>query len=139
MIKNPALEEEQQASEPLTAMIDVIFTLIAFMMLMINAPLVGMDVKLPSTEQHAQSINVNPHTVTISVLKEKSVWFLDDAPLNSEQLKAKLTELKAAHPDTKVIVNSDNDVPMQRMVTLFTLMQSVPLDVTHIALKEAAK
>lgn len=58
MINNSALEEEQGASEPLTAMIDVIFTLIAFMMLMINTPLASMEVSLPSTDATAQTITV---------------------------------------------------------------------------------
>lgn len=58
MINNSALEEEQGASEPLTAMIDVIFTLIAFMMLMINTPLSTMEVTLPTTEANSQTVTV---------------------------------------------------------------------------------
>lgn len=136
MINNSALEEEQSASEPLTAMIDVIFTLIAFMMLMINTPLSSMEVNLPSTDATAQTITVQKESLTLSIINQDDNWYVDDQPMNSETLVTTLKQRKLAHPDLQVIVNSDKQVPMERMVQLFTLLQSVPLDVTQLALKE---
>ncbi|WPC75151.1 ExbD/TolR family protein [Vibrio porteresiae] len=139
MINNSALEEEQGASEPLTAMIDVIFTLIAFMMLMINTPLASMEVSLPSTDATAQTITVKKESVTLSIINQDDNWYIDQQPMNSETLVDTLKQRKLAHPDLQVIVNSDKQVPMERMVQLFTLLQSVPLDVTQLALKETGR
>ena len=136
MINNSALEEEQGASEPLTAMIDVIFTLIAFMMLMINTPLSTMEVTLPTTEANSQTVTVKKESLTLSIINQDDNWYVDDQPMNSETLVTTLKQHKLAHPDLQVIVNSDKQVPMERMVQLFTLLQSVPLDVTQLALKE---
>ncbi|MBR9872737.1 MAG: biopolymer transporter ExbD [Vibrionaceae bacterium] len=133
-------EEENSSSfqDAMTPMIDVIFVLIAFMMLMINVPLLTMEVELPKVAEAPQVSNVQKHVITIGVLDSVDGWLVNENEVSSlEGLKEQLQAEKMQHPEQlSVIIHSDRKVAMERVVALFSTLQALELNVSHLALQQ---
>lgn len=133
-------EEENSSSlqDAMTPMIDVIFVLIAFMMLMINVPLLTMEVELPKVAETPQSSNVQKHVVTIGVLENADEWLVNESKVSSLQaLKELLQAEKMQYPEQlSVVIHSDRKVAMERVVALFSTLQALELNVSHLALQQ---
>ena len=136
-------EEDQSLSfgDVMTPMIDVIFVLLAFMMLMINSPLLTMQVDLPKTTIEPVAKKLTKHIVTIGVLVDSKGWHVGgEALADNEALLTRLAKLKAENNnELSVVINSDKNAPVERMIELFSLLQSVELNVTNIALKDSGR
>ena len=132
-------EEEQSLSfgDVMTPMIDVIFVLLAFMMLMINSPLLTMKIDLPKTTIAPVAKKITKHVVSIGLLVDSKGWVIGDQELvDNDALLARLKKLKIENNNKlSVVINSDKNAPVERMVELFSLLQSLGLNVTHLALK----
>lgn len=133
-------EEENSSSlhDAMTPMIDVIFVLIAFMMLMINVPLLTMEVELPKVAEAPRPANVQKHVVTIGVLDNADEWLVNDSKVSSlEALKEQLQAEKMQYPEQlSVVIHSDRKVAMERVVALFSTLQALELNVSHLALQQ---
>lgn len=134
------MEEENSSSlqDAMTPMIDVIFVLIAFMMLMINVPLLTMEVELPKVAETPQSSNVQKQVVTIGVLENADEWLVNESKVSSlEALKEQLQAEKMQYPEQlSVVIHSDRKVAMERVVALFSTLQALELNVSHLALQQ---
>jgi len=137
MIELDEQESTNALSEAMTPMIDVIFVLLAFMMLMINVPLLTMQVELPETVNSPDSYQLSQHTITIAMLPDDGSWYLgEDSFATQEALKQKLIQEKDHHKGAlSVVINSDKSVPVERLVEIFSLLQSLNLSVTHLAIE----
>lgn len=138
MIEFEDEESETSLQDAMTPMIDVIFVLIAFMMLMINAPLLTMEVNLPKTVETPKTASLHQQVVTITVPADVKQWFINDEPATSnDELKAMLAAKKQEYgAELSVVVHSDKQVEMERIVQLFATLQKLELNVTHLALKQ---
>jgi biopolymer transport protein ExbD len=135
------LEDEEVSSslqDAMTPMIDVIFVIIAFMMLMINVPLLTMEVELPKAVEKPMVANVQKNVVSIGVVDGDDAWLVNDARVFSiDSLKERLIEQKLMYPDQlSVVIHSDKQVPMERVVALFGALQELELNVSHLALQQ---
>lgn len=137
------IELEQQDSsislqDAMTPMIDVIFVLIAFMMLMINVPLFTMDVELPKAVEKPQLAKLDKHVITIGMSITDEVWRMDEQEINSiDELKTALGHKKTELGDNlSIVIQSDKKVPMERIVSLFAALQALELNVSHLALAQ---
>jgi len=135
------LEDEEVSSslqDAMTPMIDVIFVIIAFMMLMINVPLLTMEVELPKAIEKPMVANVQKNVVSIGVVDGDDAWLVNDARVFSiDSLKERLIEQKLMYPDQlSVVIHSDKQVPMERVVALFGALQELELNVSHLALQQ---
>ena len=135
------LEDEEVSSslqDAMTPMIDVIFVIIAFMMLMINVPLLTMEVELPKAVEKPTVTNVQKNVVSIGVVEGDEAWLVNETRvLSMEALKDDLTEQKLLYPNQlSVVIHSDKKVPMERVVALFGALQELELNVSHLALQQ---
>ena len=124
--------------DAMTPMIDVIFVLVAFMMLMINVPLFTMDVELPKAVEKPQMAKLDKNVVTIGMLIDDNAWQVNDEKVNSiDELKASLTKHKSQFgSNLSIVINSDKKVPMERVVALFSTLQALELNASHLALAQ---
>lgn len=138
MIDLTEKENSSSFQDAMTPMIDVIFVLIAFMMLMINVPLLTMEVELPKVAETPQSSNVQKHVVTIGVLENADEWLVNESKVSSlEELKEQLQAEKMQYPEQlSVVIHSDRKVAMERVVALFSTLQALELNVSHLALQQ---
>ncbi|WP_261884102.1 ExbD/TolR family protein [Vibrio pelagius] len=135
------LEDEEVSSslqDAMTPMIDVIFVIIAFMMLMINVPLLTMEVELPKAVEKPTVTNVQKNVVSIGVVDGDEAWLVNEKRVVSmEALKDELAKQKLLYPSQlSVVIHSDKKVPMERVVALFGALQELELNVSHLALQQ---
>ena len=140
MLELPEENTTNSLQEAMTPMIDVIFVLIAFMMLIINAPLLTMKVDLPKVVDAPKTTTVNKQVVTITLQTKSDVWFINEEPVTSiNELKTRLEQQKQTHHgQLSVVLHSDKNVTVERIVELFSLLQTLKLNVTHLALDHQA-
>ncbi|MGL5294471.1 MAG: ExbD/TolR family protein [Aeromonas sp.] len=140
MIKISGLTTYQNGSpesglqETMTPMVDVIFSLLAFMMLMINAPLLTSKLDLPHSEQASALSSPSVKPLTLLVDKDAARWQLDGSDwLDSPQLAARLATLKQAPTPAPVILQMDKNLPVQRLIETLGLLQGAGISATEVA------
>jgi len=129
------------ATETMTPMIDVILSLIAFMMLMINAPMLTMDVDLPAIEQPQTASISEEKSINLHVLKESQQWRIDGDLIRTEkQLQAQLTTLVLdVKKPVATILTIDQTVPAQRMIETLDILNRLHIKNINIALDKQSK
>lgn len=135
------LENEEKTSsiqDAMMPMIDVIFVIIAFMMLMINVPLMTMEVELPKAVEKTAVTHGQKNLVSIGVIAGDESWQINHTQVPSlDALKESLIEQKNQYPESlSVVIHSDKQVPMERIVALFSVLQALELNVSHLALQQ---
>ena len=132
----PSVAADSETRIDLTPMIDVIFTVIAFMMIIINVPLQTLDFDLPNTEDHSASTHTDP--VILRVNDEPASWQIGEGV--SGDAEATLSRLKALQAEAEdplaIIVFIRKDAPVQRIVETFDLLQKGRFDQVSIATEE---
>ena len=128
---------EPSGPETMTPMIDVILSLLAFMMLMINAPLLTMDVDLPDINEPELHAASDQKVVNLEILKESGQWRFDGTLINSkEELKSSLQQhVVNAQPAVATVLTIDQDSPAQRMIETLDILNRLGVKNTQIALE----
>lgn len=118
------IDTEDQVRVDMTAMIDVIFTVIAFMMIVINVPIHTLNVDVPESDA-AQSSDARTPAV-LHVLADDKLWRVDDGdPLDRASILEALRARQDAREDAlPVLVSIDEQAPVQRMVETFSMLQA---------------
>ena len=128
---------EPPKPDSMTPMIDVIFSLIAFMMLMINAPLLAMKMDLPEVEKQPQQSALQGQAVTLTILPKQ--WKLADGPkLDREMIVEQLRLMKLEQPELKVTLSTDKTTEVQRMVDAIALLNELKIEAAQVALSNAS-
>ncbi len=127
MIKvQPDLQPDDQRGlkVDLTSMIDVIFTVIAFMMIIINVPVQTMQVDLPDNDASASVSQTE--TILLHVLDKAESWRVNDGEPTDRTatLNALKASLRAKPGAPAILISIDEDTPAQRMVETFSLLQA---------------
>jgi biopolymer transport protein ExbD len=104
-----------------TPLLDLAFVLL--IIFMITTPLMenSVDLVIPSSEaaKHA----VDPTAVrTISVNREGALQF-DGQPITLPELESELSRLKASLPEAAVVIRSDKELPVQKLVDVMDAVQ----------------
>ena len=123
-------------AETMTPMIDVILSLIAFMMLMINAPMLTMEVELPDIDQPQIESISEEKSINLQILAENQKWRIDHELVKTEkQLKLQLTSLVIdAKKPVATILTIDKKVPAQRMIETLDILNRLNIKNINIAL-----
>jgi len=123
-------------AETMTPMIDVILSLIAFMMLMINAPMLTMEVELPNIDQPQVESIAEEKSINLQILAENQKWRIDHELVKTEkQLKLQLTSLVIdAKKPVATILTIDKKVPAQRMIETLDILNRLNIKNINIAL-----
>ncbi|MGL5335934.1 MAG: ExbD/TolR family protein [Enterovibrio sp.] len=125
---------EPSLQETMTPMVDVIFSLLAFMMLMINAPLLTSKLDLPANEQATPISTSAVQPVTLLVDDKSARWKLGNSSwLNKEQLAQELTALKQQQTAPPLVLQMDKNLPVQRLIDTMAALQTAGITATEIA------
>ena len=104
-----------------TPMLDLAFVLL--IIFMITTPLMenSVDLVIPSSEaaQHA----VDPQAVQTVAINREAHLELNGAPLELAQLEGQLVALKEAKPEIAVVIRSDRDLPVQKLIDVMDAVQ----------------
>ena len=126
------------APDPMTPMIDVIFALIAFMMLMINAPLLKLDMSLPKTPPKSERSYADSEFITLAILADKDSYQLNEQTLNIDALEHELQQ-RQQQGEFKLMLKTDANTPVQRMVDTLALLNRLKISNAQIALNNEAQ
>lgn len=114
--------KRNKAHIELTSMIDVMmFLLIFFILISINVlPVKGLKTQLPSASSAQQ---LKPQKKAIVTLGEQDQLQLDGSPILITDLISTLKQQQQAGEITTIIVNSDKQVAVERLVTVMDTLR----------------
>ena len=107
-----------------TPLVDVMLVLVVI--LIITAPLMASSLRLDLPRAEGAKPQDAPKFVTVGLDKQGGV-FLDEKPVNDEQLAQGLSEAARRDPDTEVQLRADQSVPYGRVVQVMGAAQKAGL------------
>lgn len=108
----------------MTPLIDVMLVLVVIFI--ITAPLLASSIKLELPKTQAATPGNAPKFVTV-VVDKAGQTFLDDRPLQLDELSRQLMQTAQANPETEVQLRADAAVPYGRMVEVMGAAQKAGL------------
>jgi len=122
--------ERTQGPQPMsdinvTPLVDVMLVLVVIFI--ITAPLLASSIRLDLPKTDAAKPADAPKFVTLVVDKSGQA-FLNDKPLNADELAGQLRETAAQNPDTEVQLRADEGVPYGKVVQVMGLAQKAGLN-----------
>ena len=122
----------------ITPLLDLAFVLL--IIFMITTPLLENSVNLIIPSSSAANAPVKAGQVqTISIDRREAIR-INDKPVTSADLIARLTELKRVNPEIAIVIRPDRDLPVQKLISLMDALQRAQISKVGIATKaETAK
>lgn len=104
-----------------TPMVDVMLVLL--IIFMVAAPLltVGVPVNLPQSQAAPLNEKTEPLAITI---KADGAVFIQDTPVQTEELAARLQAITENKPDTRIYVRGDHSIDYGRVMEVMGLITS---------------
>lgn len=136
-VQRPSMEEEGAPKIDMTPMIDIVFTVIAFMIIIINTPLPVLDVNLPDANAETTD-QTPPDTLLLHVLD--TTWRIQESDeLDQSNIKETLAQIATDQQDATIVISISQDAPTQRLVDTIQLLQAAGLKNTMIAMETTAQ
>ena len=122
--------ERTQGPQPMsdinvTPLVDVMLVLVVIFI--ITAPLLASSIRLDLPKTDAAKPADAPKFVTL-VVDKTGQTFLNDKPLNMDELAGRLLETAAQNPDTEVQLRADEGVPYGKVVQVMGVAQKAGLN-----------
>ena len=132
--------ERTQGPQPMseinmTPLVDVMLVLVVIFIL--TAPLLASSIRLDLPRAASAKPNDAPKFITV-VLDKAGKAFLDDKPVNAEQLSQRLSQAAKADPDTEIQLRADTGVPYGRVIEVMGAAQKAGLNRIGFAAEPAA-
>jgi biopolymer transport protein TolR len=108
-----------------TPLVDVMLVLVVIFI--ITAPLLASTIRLDLPKTDAARPAETPKFVTL-VIDKAGQAFLNDQPLNLDQLAARLLETAGQSPETEVQLRADEGVPYGKVVQVMGVAQKAGLN-----------
>ena len=117
----------------ITPLLDLAFVLL--IIFMITTPLLENSVNLIIPSSGAANAPVNTAQVqTISIDRRETIK-INDRPVATGDLVARLEELKRANPEVAIVIRPDRDLPVQKLIGLMDALQRAQISKVGIATK----
>ncbi|MDP8322965.1 MAG: biopolymer transporter ExbD [Candidatus Stygibacter australis] len=114
------LKRKRLSSVALISFTDVIFLLLIFLLISTNfVTHSGIKVNLPRSSSKQNEFNKN---LSVTLTKNDEVFIADDF-VAWENVTSHLTELLVADPEQVVVIRSDEDVTLKKIIRLLDLVQ----------------
>ncbi len=114
------LKRERISSAGMISFTDVIFLLLIFLLISTNfVTHSGIKVNLPGSSSKQNEFNRN---LSITLTKSDEVFIANEF-VAWEDITTHLTQLLVADPEQVVVIRSDEDVPLKRVIKLLDLVQ----------------
>jgi biopolymer transport protein ExbD len=120
----------------ITPLLDLAFVLL--IIFMITTPLLENSVNLIIPSSGASSAPVTPGQVQTISIDRREALRLNDKPIATADLPARLVELKRANPEVAIVIRPDRDLPVQKLVSLMDALQRAQISKVGIATKAEA-
>jgi len=120
----------------LTALLDVIFILLVFLLLTANVAPKALTVKLPEKGREQASELNDASLITITLFAGEERWALDGQEyVNWLVFELSLSERVRALDDPQIILAGDKDVSLERLLQLFSWLQGHNLTAAQVLMQ----
>jgi biopolymer transport protein ExbD len=125
------VQEENELYDEINVvpMLDLAYVLLVIFIIMTTASVQGIKVNLPKASNSPSLAKPQTKAITIN---ESGQIFLDAYPVTLDELKTRLSQLKAANPELPVVVKGDTVVQYGRVMEVLELLGQ--LDITQLGL-----
>jgi biopolymer transport protein ExbD len=107
-----------------TPMVDLYLVLLLIFIIMTTAGVQGIKVNLPKASDGGAKKLEAPKTQAITVNREGKV-FLNTIPTTLPELETKLSQLKAANPETPVVIRGESQAQYQGVMDVLDVVGRV--------------
>ncbi len=104
-----------------TPLLDLAFVLL--IIFMITTPLIENSLDLVVPTSSTAKTSVNPSEVITISLDKNDVLKLNEEVVTASDLEARLAALRAANPETAVVVRPHKDLAVQKFVAVMDILQ----------------
>ncbi|GHA23849.1 ExbD/TolR family protein [Oceanisphaera arctica] len=133
----PAHSGWSSLTPDITPLLDIIFIVLVFLMLTANIPLQSLEVDLPKTDSEALSHIQDNESVTINLLAGSPAWALQGEKYEDwEQFKPVLLSQVGTLKDTELVLASDKEVTVDKMLKLLAFLQEYQIQATQILMED---
>ena len=115
----------------ITPLLDLVFVLLVIFIITTPQMMNNLEINLPSGKPPPKTNQPKPQITHIDLAPNGTIT-LNNEVVTLPQLKTKLTVLKEADPDLKVVVKGSDQVEYQFMVSVLDTLQT--LDITKMGL-----
>ncbi|AFV00365.1 ExbD/TolR family protein [Simiduia agarivorans] len=122
----------------LTPLLDIVFLVVAFLLLTANARVLQLPVSLPSVEQ-GQTAVAEPHVIRVAVHEQAPHYQLEDQrPLDWPALQRALEQALIATPDAQVQIQPAKTAPAEALIRLLAHLHSQQITNTQLLMTPEA-
>lgn len=141
MIKLANIDNSQQANGlanvDLTALIDIIFIVLVFLLLTANVPLLSLPLDVPQADNTALTQQATVKPIAVNILPNEPYFAIDSQPYPDwEHFSAQLTLIIDQQSSTgkspQLIIAADKAAPVQPLMKLLALLQTQKITQTQI-------
>ncbi len=115
----------------ITPLLDLVFVLLVIFIITTPQMMNNLEINLPSGKPPPKTNQPKPRITHIDLAPNGTIT-LNNETVTLPQLKTRLTALKEADPDLKVVVKGSDQVEYQFMVSVLDTLQT--LDITKMGL-----
>ncbi|UCX05976.1 ExbD/TolR family protein [Shewanella glacialimarina] len=120
----------------LTALIDIIFIVLVFLLLTANTQLLTLPVDIPTEANSELTALSQEQHIAINILATEPYWALDGETFTDfDQFEAAFIHILNDTPDIRVVVAADKNAPVQPLMTLLALLQRQQISNTQILME----
>jgi biopolymer transport protein ExbD len=115
----------------LTPLLDVVFMLIIFLILTINSTSFSLEINLPEDTDKSSKIISENNNISVYILKNK--WKIGDSLfLLENNFKSELKKTYQKNIDKKIIIISDKDASIKKLISLLTFLKKENIKMANI-------
>lgn len=128
---------DQLPNIDLTALIDIIFIVLVFLLLTANSQLLSLPVDVPQSPSSAISVVENKPTIAINIMAIAPYWAIDGEPFtNLTTFSTAFTARFQTMPEATVIIAADKAAPVEPLMQLLALLQAQSISQTQILMEQ---
>ncbi|WP_162473670.1 ExbD/TolR family protein [Serratia microhaemolytica] len=131
-LKSPMLD--------LTALLDIIFIVMVFLLLSTNIRLQMLPVSIPEATATSQLTTSPSAVVTVSIPADGDLWGLQDHLFEHwHSFSAALLDAIQSPTRSAIVVASDNTAHVEKLIKLLAFFQQHHIEATQIIMREGTK
>lgn len=137
MIQSRSDNSVMDIKPDLTALLDIIFIVMVFLLLTANISIKTMTLDIPTTDQTELLDSPDSAVIAVSLLASEPSWAIEETLYEDWQLFSKaLLELKNKYPKRALLIAADKMVSVEKMLRLLAFMQKNQINATNIVMDE---
>ncbi|MEE1674177.1 biopolymer transporter ExbD [Agarivorans aestuarii] len=121
----------------LTALLDIIFIVLVFLLLTANSRVYQMDMDLPATSQAQASVASEPAKLQLSLFQDNPIWGLGEQRYQTfSAFEQAIKQQSQDQTKPSVSLASERQVPVEHLLKMLELLQQLEIETTQILMEK---